>query len=417
MSERSQACTLLISIDESFVNAVTPALHPRYRVIHCRPQHGDVDRAIKSFQPDVCIIDVDDLKWDDNFHLELIEEVNLLTSAPIIVATYDLMASLVVDALRAGARDVCDKTGRTGDIQDVVENLLKRRHKGPGSQTARLITLAGARPGVGTTTTALALAEAIARRLDGAGRVLFMDFSLPPAEAPDLLALPPKYYLTDAIEDVGRLDETFVENALARLNRCPLHLMPLCRSREEVEALETSDIAILLSVLKSFFHTIVIDANPAWRPELARRFLNEADIPLICCSQSVSAIHAGVDMVRHVLSESDAFAFHLLVTRHCERISPRREDMAAAFPGRSTCHLIEEDRLFVEMARNLGETLIRPHGHGRFEKSVLRLADALMPDLPAMRRHPLFSRRSLTSWWKELRPVAADAPDTEASRG
>jgi pilus assembly protein CpaE len=415
MTDRSQPCILLISIDGTFVNAVTPALHPRYRVIHCRPQQSDVDRGIKSFQPDVCIIDVDDLKWDDNFHLELIEGVSILTPAPVIVATYDLTTSLVVESLRAGARDVCEKTNAAADIRDVVENLLKRRHKGHGDRTARLITVHGARPGVGATTTALALAQAIAHRLDRPDRVLFMDFSLPPAEGPDLMALSPRYYLVDAVQDVGRLDETFVENALARSAAGPLYLMPLCQSLTEVETLETTDIVVLLSVLKSFFHTIVIDPNPAWRPELTTRFLLEADLPLLCASQSVSVIHAGVALMQSLRSEMHDFTCHLAVTRHSALLSPTPNDMAATFGAEGRLHVVEEDRPFVEMARNLGEPLVRPHGGNRFERSIQRLADTLLPDLPRRRRPLLGSLRLKTMLAKNSHEAAP--LDAEASRG
>lgn len=414
MTERRQPCILLISIDGTFVNAVTPALHPRYRVIHCRPQQADVDRSIKSFQPDVCIVDVDDLKWDDNFHLELIEGVSILTPAPVIVATYDLTTSLVVEALRAGARDVCEKAGSPGDIRDVVENLLKRRHKGHGDRTARLITVHGARPGVGATTTALALAQAIAQRLDEPERVLLIDFSLPPSEGPDLMALSPRYYLVDAIQDMGRLDETFMENALARTPACPLYLLPLCQSLTEVDTLETTDIVVLLSVLKSFFHTIVIDPNPGWRPELTRRFLLEADLPLLCASQSVTAIHAGVALLRTLAGEAQDFDIHLAVTRHSAHLSPTADDMAAALDARDRLHVVEEDRPFVEMARNLGMPLVRPRGSTRFERSIQRLTDALLPDLPR-RRRPLLSGFRLKS---SLDAGTSALPlDAEASRG
>jgi pilus assembly protein CpaE len=415
MTDRQQPCILLISIDGTFVNTVTPALHPRYRVIHCRPQQADVDRGIKSFQPDVCIVDVDDLKWDDNFHLELIENVTILTAAPVIVATYDLTTSLVVEALRAGARDVCEKAGSPADIRDVVENLLKRRHKGHGDRTARLITVHGARPGVGATTTALALGQAIARRLDEPDRVLFMDFSLPPAEGPDIMALSPRYYLVDAVQDVGRLDETFVENALARAADCPLYLMPLCQSLTEVEALETTDIVVLLSVLKSFFHTIVIDPNPGWRPELTQRFLIEADLPLLCVSQSVTAIHAGVALLQSLRSEAPDFAFHLAVTRHSALLCPTPDDMAGTLGAEGRLHVVENDRPFVEMARNLGTPLVRAHGANRFERSIQRLADALLPDLPRRRRR-LSGGFGLKAMLTKPAPDAVPI-NAEASRG
>jgi pilus assembly protein CpaE len=394
MTERSTLRALLVSVDESFVERMTRALYPECGVTHCRPQHDELVHAIKSYEPDVCIIDVDDVKWEDNHHLDLIEKANIVTAAPIIVASYELTTSLVVESIRAGARDACEKDITHDEVLAIIEGLFKRRRGRRGDHTADLITVLGTQPGVGATTTALAIAQEISRRIGPTQRILLIDLSMAPSEIPDLVAVEPHYYLTDAIQDTGRLDETFVENALSKMADLPLYILPLCRTSEEAYSLNDSDITILLSVLKTYFHTIVIDANWAWNSNLTTRFLLDANRPVICCSQSVTAIHAGTFILNTIRARaSDHFAFDLVITRYSTKIYPWLEDVGAALGNTARIHTIPDDRHFVEMSRNLATPLVRKRRITKFEQTIGALVSTFRPDLPA---------QGFTSRWQRI---------------
>jgi Flp pilus assembly CpaE family ATPase len=400
MTDRNNLCALLVSIDEGFVEHMTRALYPHYRITHCRPQHDDIVQAIKSYEPDICFIDVDDLKWEDNHHIDLIEEANIITNVPIIVASYELTTSLVVECVRAGARDACQKDVAADEVLSIVEGLFRRRRGRRGDFAADLIVVLGTQPGVGATTTALAIAQDVARRLDPAQRILLIDFSLPPSEIPDLVDVETRYFLSDALQDTGRLDETFIENALSKMPSLPLYILPLCRTTEELQSLNDSDIAILLSVLKTYFHTIVLDANWSWNPNLTARFMLDADRPVICCSQSVTAIHGGVAILDVIKDRaSEGFAFDLAVTRYSEAIYPWLDDVGETLGNTTQIHTIPEDRRFVDMSRNMATPLARDRRATKFEQSINALVSHLLPNLP---------QQGLSTWWQSEMSVRFD---------
>src|SRR5258708_11177657 len=128
---------------------------------------------------------------------------------PIIILSAADSESLALQMIQEGAEDYLVKSTCTGEL--LVRTLryaVIRRQVSAGviSEKARIIGVAGAKGGVGTTTVACNLAAALRR--ETAKDVLLADLDANSGLVSFVMGIEPKYSVLDAIGNVDRLDRS-----------------------------------------------------------------------------------------------------------------------------------------------------------------------------------------------------------------
>ena len=172
----------------------------------------------------------------------------------------------------------------------------------------KVVAVVGARGGVGTTTLAINLAWYLANRQKR--RVLLLDLDLQNGDCALALNLRPTSGLREALANPLRIDNVFIERAMAV--HCERLFMlsaeePLRSDAEfSIEAVET-----LVGVLRTLFHYIIADVPrgptaPYWR------VLGMANIRVIVADQTLRSVRDTVRL-RAALGGGDAAHSDLLV--------------------------------------------------------------------------------------------------------
>lgn len=396
---------LLISSDADFVERASNVLHTRMRVAQVSAADDRLEAVAKSADPDLIIVDVDDVDWQVTGRMTTIEQIRaLFPDTPIAFTSYDISTSTLIPAMRAGANDVFDKSASGDEILVVADQWTSRRSLRAIAGDGRVITTMGLRGGVGTTTLCLALAQALLDSDQNFGPVLYLDFSTPPCEAGDLLDVKPNYSMLDAVNDLGRLDTSVVESAFARA-RHGLYILPFALEDDLADPHEVNQIPNLILVLKSLFKYIFVDPNlDSFSRAVFDRLFSDSDVPILCTDQSVTSIHACSDFL-HNIRQSVATQPQILlaINRYDPRISPSADGIAQTIRTGQDHHVIPWDRQHVDSHRNAGLPLIASGARTPFADSVRGLMARIDTEFAAVHSNAR-KRRKL---WRKILKLAS----------
>ena len=379
MSEHSLRTIVLLSSDETFADRVSAALYPHFQIIRGVPEQDNIENLIASCNPAACLIDIDGASWDRGPGIAMIASVRARWEhLPIIFATLDLSSSTVVPAFRTGANDVCDKDFASDELLAQMDRQANRHPTRVVEDAARFCAFVGAREGQGTTTAAFATAECLSRRANHDERVLILDYSHPPAVIPDIVGQRATYFMTDAVHDLPRLDDTMIDSAILRAPPGNLYVLPLASTESGLNSVGPEELMKLLTILRNFFAIVVADIAWPWRTQLAERLFAAANHRVLGVTQSVTSVHAATTFLNEIReSNGNDLPFNLMITRHDPNILPSVADLEKALGAHGTVFVVPEDRRHVDLARNAANPLTRRTPRSTFERSIFRLSEMI----------------------------------------
>jgi pilus assembly protein CpaE len=191
------------------------------------------------------------------------------------------------DLLHAGVSDYIVKPLTTQVLANSLRAATSEGASAPISQKlGRLISFAGARGGVGTTTVAVAVARYLANRQGR--RVALVDLDLQSGDCSLALDIKSTHGLREALTNPLRIDSILLERVMT-----PVGDRLFVFSTEEPLYNETevtaSAVETLLTALRQQFHYVILDV-PRIRSEAYRRALDIADIRVLVLDQTLRSV-------------------------------------------------------------------------------------------------------------------------------
>ncbi|WP_179403644.1 fimbrial protein [Burkholderia guangdongensis] len=278
-------------------------------------------------------------------------------------------------ALRAGVRDFIDVSAPAEDALRITRGLLA--HVGePASRHGKLVTLLGARAGMGVSTLAANLAVWLQKRAAGPGgagsgaagpgaaplgrHTALVDLGLPAGDGALFLNTRCEFHFVDAVHNVRRIDRTFVNTALTR-HASGVALTTLPPNLGDLRDVSYSSCVGLLNRLRAFFDQQVVDLGGFSNRDFIAQIAASADEAWLVCDQGVASIVSAVDLldglrdagvdtdrVQLVVNQYDA-ALDLTPAQIAERLGIA---LLATLPARRVAigHAANQGRLIVETA-------------------------------------------------------------------
>jgi pilus assembly protein CpaE len=132
----------------------------------------------------------------------------------IVIIASSLDPVLMLEAMRAGVTEfVTEPVTQTELIAAVDRVAARQAARDPGQVVAFL----GGKGGVGTTTLAINVATAFAARSVGSSTLL-VDLHVSSGDAALFVGAEPRFSVADALENIQRLDDTFLRTLVGRTN-------------------------------------------------------------------------------------------------------------------------------------------------------------------------------------------------------
>ena len=212
-------------------------------------------------RPPLVIVDI---TKKTNISLDIISKLTtLVKNIKIIVLSYETESDIVIKALRAGAREFLVKPLIEKDFIAAVQKM-KDLILGNINDTTKckVITTFSNKGGIGKTSIAVNLAMEIANITKE--KVALVDLNMQMGDITTFLNLDPSFDTSYVINNLDRIDETFLLTTLEQYNKTSLYVLADPPDIEQAEIITSEDITTLINILRNVFSYIVIDTTSSF---------------------------------------------------------------------------------------------------------------------------------------------------------
>ena len=226
-----------------------------------------------------------------------------------IVALGDGMDNqLVLNAMRAGARDFVAYGSRSSEVAGLVRRLSKRLPPvAPNTQLGGLTVMYG----VQSSSDGALLANHMAMVVQKSGQqTLLLDLGLPRGDSLALLGLESSFHFGDALRHLRRLDATLIDSAFT----------------------SAAELFMLLSALRQHFQHIVVNLTGQADSEALRTFVSHCDKLLWYTDQNVLNCRRNLAVLNNWREKGMKLDHgRLLIDRYLSNVAPDAETLGKTY--------------------------------------------------------------------------------------
>ena len=253
-------------------------------------------------RPDLVIVELtaDEGRGPDGPPAKVVEAlVGAFPEAAVFATGPSVSADFVIQVIRAGAVEFLRRPVQRDDLSAALEKLLRRsRPSQAPARSGRITSVFSTKGGLGVTTLATNVAVCLAERSPG-GTVL-IDLDTRQSDVATFLNLRPTYSVLDALENLERLDESFLHGLLVK-HPSGLLVLP-GPTRIERTQFSAEQVQAVLEIIRSHFDHVVLDLRHDFDPGTIAA-LEASSTILYLTSLTVSALRsgsAGLAALRHL---------------------------------------------------------------------------------------------------------------------
>ncbi len=349
--------------------------------------------------------------------LQTIEALlDVLPETPIIAYGWQDSVEVVRLSMLAGAKNFLSMPATPDKVLDAVRSVLeaeeRRRLRLSGQAKALgprglVITVFGAKGGVGKSTVATNLGVALASQLGQSAVLVDADNSF--GDVAGMLDLRPERTIVDLVRDSDSIERDNVTEYLIR-HSSGLWVLPAPREGLLWRSVQPDRFRKAVNLLARRFDVVVIDTVGALN-DLSLAALEEGNIVLWVTSSDFSSINnsvIGLETLQQLSFPDSRIRLMINVTSPDDSVRPSKIEEVL---GRKFFWSIPYDRQ-VRLDGQVGRPAVLSHPESRGAKSITELAQALMGTGTAVKpagtkQAPL--RRLLTRGGSE--PASAAAPE------
>jgi len=324
--------------------------------------------------PEVGVIGMD---ADPTKALQLIH--NLREAAPecsILVVSSSTDGQLILKAMRAGAKEFLTQPIGIEELVLALERIGAHRLGGGHgrSRQCKMLAVAGATGGVGSTSLAVNLGCVLAS--NESNTVALVDLDLSIGDADVFLDTIPDYTIVDVVQNISRLDFQLLKRSMTK-HSSGLYLLPRPVQLQDISLITPDDLQRVFGLLKASFSHVIIDLSKAYNRvdmtalQAANQVLLVTQLDLPCLRNvvrlmmSFDAVEGLKDKIQIVVNRIGLDNGHISLKKAKETI------------GRDIFWRLPNDyRVMVEM-RNNGVPLVEQAPRAAITQAIITLAEEL----------------------------------------
>jgi pilus assembly protein CpaE len=287
-------------------------------------------------------------------------------NAGIVVVLNNLDPRLMLEAMRAGAKECLTEPLTPESVEDAVRRVLVG---GTPEPTGQIFAFVGAKGGVGTSTLAVNCAVALTKAAEGAS--LLVDLHLVHGDAALFLGAEPRFSVLDALENAHRVDESFF-SGLVEKTKAGVHLLS-SSNRPLHGSVDPNRTRSLLEFATRKYRFTVIDVPRSDFSMLDA--LDPVTTILVVTNQEVSALRSAAHTAETLRQRYGAPRVRVAVNRFDKSSVVSAQDIERLI-GEPIKHLIPSDYRVAVEAVNTGRPVVMDKD-GKLSTSIRALASDL----------------------------------------
>ena len=233
--------------------------------------------------------------------------------------------------MRAGARDYLVKPIDAELLSDVFVRMVQPGEDGKAE--GRVVGFIGSRGGVGATTLAINTAWMMAERLSR--RTALVDMDLYSGNIALALDIEPTRGLREAFDDPERVDEVFLQNAMARLGRS-MHVLATEEAFDDAVVMSDDKVLTIADTMRANFDMSILDMPRHFvmrEPQLFTRF----DDIVIVSELTLQSLRDCNRLVRLLQARNRQAKIHVVANRTIPKPDVTIKEFEAGIEGKVRC--------------------------------------------------------------------------------
>lgn len=360
----------LLSVDRTLAQRLSDAMGEHVAVEMVQSlEHSDLDG------PGIVVIDHASVPADRSLASAIGEVAQMAPGRAVVVATEDMYAGQVLQAIRAGAADVLPRGAGGAEASEILTRVMNSALTTQGRLGRLTIVLGNDREALPMLATDMALAYSLDQT-----PTLLVDFTLPTSTAEAYLDLKADYGIASAVADLDRMDTSLLSDALARHEPSGLSLLTFDGGTgTEPAGVGPNDVVGLIQLLRANFAQVVVSAGSLRHGGLLRELASQAQAIEIVCSQSIRELEACRRLLDKIaLDTASAVRMRLLVWDYEPRVLLGGRRMADVL-GVDAVMGVPTDRVRAANALNAGRPLTFDRDSGPYLQAVRRACNIAAP--------------------------------------
>ncbi len=287
----------------------------RFGLVRCVESYPDdysVERLIRVHAPQVVFLCADDVKEAARVK-ERIDHT--LPGLPVVGFGRDARPEVLIELMRLGVREFLRTPFDPAEIVGIADRIERHLAENPldAGSTDRVFSFLPAKPGVGTSTLAVNLANAMANV--GNTKVLLTDFDFNSGLIAFMLKLNPPYTVVDAVLRSEDLDENLWPQLVTKVGN--LDILP-CGRPEPGIRVEPIQIHRMISFARRQYDVICIDLSGNMEKYAIELMMESKDIFLVTTPE-IPPLHLARERIEFLRSLELADRVRVLVNRWGKR--------------------------------------------------------------------------------------------------
>jgi pilus assembly protein CpaE len=335
----------------------------RERQVHAMPiDIADVEKATGS-GPDAIVIDIRQLP---GLPQEIAAIRRRFADAGIVILGRTLDSADLLAAMRMGANEWVSEPL----VHDELVAAIRRVAREPESRgVGKVFAIVGAKGGVGSTTVAVNLATSMT--LVTKAPALLIDLHPAYGDAAVFLGVEPRFSVVDALENIDRLDETYLRGLISQTSSGADLLASSHRLAGAV--FDVRRLRRLLEVATSMYRHVVLDC-PRAEPSVLEA-IDAASQIVVVANQELTTLRSATRIVSNFRQRCGTDRVKVAMTRFDPKADLDRSDIEKVLGG-AVHHLFPNDYQTSVGAITRGEPLIVAN-HSRLASSMVEFARQL----------------------------------------
>jgi pilus assembly protein CpaE len=236
----------------------------------------------KEVVPDVVLVEMNGEsrvpEWLENLSQEL-------PQTQVLLCSYSREADFLIRAMQVGIREFLPLPLTEADLEGALSRVrMARKQVTPvDNRQGKIVVVTGHKGGVGSTTIAVNLAQALVE--SSTGQVALIDLGRPFPDVGTFLDMESNYSIVDLIQNIATLDKSFLQRIMQPYGP-RLSILHGATDFREQDSIELESLEQIFAILRNMYSYIVIDLSH-WLDELFLRVLTEADMVLMLTGLTV----------------------------------------------------------------------------------------------------------------------------------
>jgi pilus assembly protein CpaE len=296
-------------------------------------------------------------------------------AAGIIATSADTSSDNILRAIRSGCLEFLPRPVKQEDLARAASKLERALSGGSAGygRAGKVIACFSAKGGNGCTTAAVNIAAAL-RETTGK-EVLLADLDLERGCADVFLNLKSKYSIADAVKNLSKLDESFLQAVVSShssgisLLSCPLRVTDMSEKERRL-------ISPVLEHLKRVFDYVVLDVGGCYS-ETAVQAIRNSDMLVMVSTLSLPSIGNTQKALQYLAGMGlSGKAIKLIVNRYSRKDEINIKDAEKVF-GKKVSWQVPNSYIDAKNSENKGQPLVRLFPASEAAKSFLLIAKGM----------------------------------------